>query len=341
MKYSIEEKLSGLDLNDEVNRQYLMTFYKVKKETFDLIEKFNDIVESIYPNHWDLQITLNRNYSKAHSINCTFNYVIYFPNITIRNSNKVSHNITDLYVRFSIIDYNNISIGSLSGLRTSFTYNEYITGYIHSHLGNFRPNENLYYSSFCTGVSEINDLSMILNSDLSNNHDLLKMYLLEIKSFVEWESIEGVPYKYFERINKYENGRLSTLNQVSDSLLRNIDRFVNTLDITKMNLTFTSSKIVISNIEEVIETGDSSFFNSNYLCYKLANGEYATTIIEPKISPIRSLFKFKNKPLNIKQVEKKPIENLDTYIHPSVVQIIKNKLEYEYTKKAITNRTFL
>lgn len=178
--------------------------------------------EEVFPGKWDIQ-------GGFVTVKCE--------DFTIRNSRGHEHHITDIYVRFeySLNPGNEHVFGRLEGRRGTQTYTEYLSGYAHSHL----PRNTKRWGNFCTGSDAINVTFGALSSTTwTEDNEDYKMsfmgFLVQLKFFMEWESIEGVPYfrminigadQSTNNINYYQmNGVLSKFMQrVSIEDFLNID----------------------------------------------------------------------------------------------------------------------
>lgn len=131
-------------------------------------------------------------------------YIIrHFPEFIISNSRKQQHTIKNLFIRAEITLHNATGfpvVTQLDGVRTTINRREYMSGYAHSHLRNraFKDGFFAMYSKFCTGSGEINE-SMTLNSGSWDvDEDMFKMLLLQLDTYVRWESLEGTPHMHMD-----------------------------------------------------------------------------------------------------------------------------------------------
>lgn len=133
-----------------------------------------------------------------------YKMTIHFADFMITNTNGNSQRIKDLYVRFYLDGDLKICTSDepghrgsdyyLTGLRTTFTREEYDASYAHSHL----PGRDLTFMKFCTGSGPINqDIPLLRRGYASNN---MKIFLNRINLYVRHESLEGNPHMYLERI---------------------------------------------------------------------------------------------------------------------------------------------
>lgn len=207
------------DYTEEINE----FFYKIKIDIFnELVKKqlFLDVINSlikIYKNNFDFLIStyfkfyikyINKGeieeieeIKKLLLVNLLFDVIIKFDEIKIINSSQNEADLKDFFVKFKILfnyDINNnllckLNHRNLYGMRSTRYDFELNTGYIHSHLP--RSYDFTDFENFCLGTGPI---SLVL-IELSNNikpFNIIKFkgFLYQIKSYLEWESLEGGPY---------------------------------------------------------------------------------------------------------------------------------------------------
>lgn len=128
--------------------------------------------------------------------------IIYFPEIAITNSVESKHTMKDVYVRHRFILDNDSWVYSRVGLvRTTFTNVEYAANYVFSHLN---PDTRFRYdSNFCYGDNT--EVKNLLTKIKDGKLLLFKQFLFLFESYLGWESLEGTPYKYIEKLNDYNN----------------------------------------------------------------------------------------------------------------------------------------
>jgi hypothetical protein len=229
-----------------------------------------DILESGFPGLWDIQAAIVqytytikfqneggyglREFTQTRKINkLYFKIILRFPEITIKNSRRGSHEIRDLYVmtRYcqditslailylvsdpedklirhpELITYDSmyvkfdnytISGNTLDGMRETLSIYEKSSMYSHSHLprGATANGYELKWARFCLGSGDI----IPTMSSLSNtyNANLFNLFLYQIDAYVKWESIEGTPHIRIDTIN--QGGRLNQLPNISDNTCR-------------------------------------------------------------------------------------------------------------------------
>lgn len=113
--------------------------------------------------------------------------VIRFPEVEIRNEKEEHRTLKELYVALNIS--NGRLIGTFLVNRTTYTQAEFFSGYMHSHV---HPFSFTQWNVPCLGRGPISNTISSLAS--SGDANLWMLFLEELKTFLETESIEGVPY---------------------------------------------------------------------------------------------------------------------------------------------------
>lgn len=163
-----------------------------------------------YGNDWDFIWTTTNN-------GFLLTPVIRFKKINLVSEEGGDHDLKELVVGFDMVvssfssdePYFVYQPQNISGMRLNLNTDEISSNYVHSHLNNMQGMEHVFYN-FCLGHNEVNDLAMQLGSQHDNG--LFCLFLLTIKSMIQWESITGVPYRRIKKI-----GESTTSNQVSYS----------------------------------------------------------------------------------------------------------------------------
>ena len=167
--------------------------------------------EEIYPGDWDIEFHVNNNkFQLERKIHLELKGIIVrFPEVTVRNSQRRVHPIKDLFIRTRFRSHNNrLGIEGVYGTRTSLTYAEHNSRYLHSHLsrGRIEPSDKYFrFGRFCTGSGSINIAIADLNAQ-GFSSDRYISYLLNLDTLASWESLEGVPYIKIKDINSLAEG---------------------------------------------------------------------------------------------------------------------------------------
>lgn len=141
----------------------------------DAIDAYKPVLDEFFPGHW--------HFSTRHR-----QVFLHFPKVTITNGMQMKHTITDLVVIMEINQ--NYTIGTqLYGFRLTYSELELRKGYVHSHL-----NQAAYrVVTFCLGSRGFVEYLHSSNGRFINPRELA-MVLSQIKRYVEWESLEGMPF---------------------------------------------------------------------------------------------------------------------------------------------------
>lgn len=122
--------------------------------------------------------------------------ILLYPEINITNTLGHKHLIRDLIVAVPLTVKGAINRMELFGLRTTMTDQERAANYNHSHLsgstGRAQP--------FCLGSKEFPNYMARLNRVLLAEE--FELFLVNLKEYLSWESIEGRPYTLISNIGK-------------------------------------------------------------------------------------------------------------------------------------------
>ena len=179
--------------------------HNISEELFSDFIKMIKIVKDIFEDNWDIDFSI---FIKNNKVYVTIKGItIHFPNITISNSRGSKHNIRDLFVTLNIYDrIGQLYISRIEGFRTTFTYEELCSDYSHSHLSD---NTYKYFryrdvfpvrQEFCLGIGEISISKMDFNGSDEFDSKIFTGLLVQLFTLVSWESLEGTPYRYMDKI---------------------------------------------------------------------------------------------------------------------------------------------
>lgn len=123
--------------------------------------------------------------------------IVYFPRVTVTNEINESVEVTDLYVKTTII-----SDGTMNGVftmtRGSYPLSQVYSNYLHSHVMAI-PNEDYKFESCCTGSGPIVRTMSLLAQEC--DLDRWSLYCYELDKYTQVESETGVPYHHLNRIS--------------------------------------------------------------------------------------------------------------------------------------------
>ena len=119
--------------------------------------------------------------------------LIWFPEVTITNERNKSRLLKDIYVKLTVSPTGSL-VGVMEMARSTFSMEEYVSGYAHSHL---RSIDTVFHSP-CFGSGPIVFTMGNLNS--ASSEDKWMLLCREIELYVGTESISGVPYHRMSNI---------------------------------------------------------------------------------------------------------------------------------------------
>lgn len=155
----------------------------------DLInDEVQDLLNELTPNI--IQTGLN---------SFTIPIIIYFPTVTISNESDHSRELTDLYVKLEINSNGTIE-SNFKLNRGSYTLQEIISDYMHSHINGISRNPYEFLNP-CLGKGPIKDTQLILNT--SFDIDKWSLFCVELSKYITTESIIGVPYRRINNIGNF------------------------------------------------------------------------------------------------------------------------------------------
>ena len=260
-----------------------------------IVEHF-DTIEKVFPGNWDFQITSvkavnkfskleplenNHLYHQAfHEFKATgFKFIIRIPETDVVNENGNSTTIYDLFMslRYEIKEdfISLINFLEFTGLRTTMTYDQWVAGYMHSHLRAINNTLFPYFRTFCLNSSSLqkslNYCSSLINSYNQTNFQML---LLQAKQLASMESEEGGPHIRMSRININGLSSIATLyDRTCKSVYDNAFNRIIAKDWSNLNMIVEDGNILILN-KNVIEANIKTIIPQAYLVYKASNGEY-------------------------------------------------------------------
>lgn len=131
----------------------------------------------------------------------TARIVIHFPEVTITNKYRQSHDIKDLFIALQF-DSRGQVLNDLQGTRSTYSELEVVGSYVHSHLRSvdFKKEKGsvLTYASFCKGTGSILSCLSFYNADKSLPNLLSILY--HLNTTANHESIDGGPHYRMESL---------------------------------------------------------------------------------------------------------------------------------------------
>lgn len=275
--------------------------------------------------------------------------VIHFPKVTITNSKKKTHDITDLWVRVNFQKDGRLA-STIYGLRSSASNEEMVSQYFHSHLPNYTW-DKIRWESFCTGTGQINQVIGLLRNNFSATN--FGLFCAHLKSYVAWESLEGNPYR---RISDIGLPRGVTATVMSSSVAKTVAEYLlvefkqnpkELLDLINVRIDskgaiITPGEKLPKRLAEIICTwrriGDTGLSNiEQALARRDSNGKYhsitsSTVTVNYQKTPI---FKFKEKDIYFEPSSKKYEISKEHYANPKIVQEFCNRIQGFLTRSLL------
>lgn len=346
---------------------------KITDKVFEELKTFIHFTQEIYENSWDIDIEVkyiltDSDEEKRKLIINIIGIVLHFPQITIKNRDKKSHLIKDLFVRIPLSIHKDafetlesiekLRIGGIiQGCRTTVSFNEYCSSYLHSHLKRRNFMSRPIYSTFCTGSGDINTYHMNINSDGVKESNVIP-YLIQIMTLISYESLEGNPYVKLQYI--MPRGSSSINNQMDNAYGISINLLDDILDYHKKNNLIPCLEFSIENDKYVIKDNnkfdrflmtndyvinkDTDLLNT-FLCTKDEAGfyypyNYVPEKIEIPVAKHKYIFQGKEIEFIVENIPKEmDLNNVEYFINPIIKNTIKNKIENAINKKIIREST--
>ena len=166
-------------------------------------------------------------------------FKVLYPEIEITNTKKEKHTIKNLVVVFSLkwdSHFKKWKIDEMTGLRLTLSYLELNKLYSHSHLNSSdlaNDFKSMTSSKFCLGSSTLGMSIAEYNTESNKEQSnlILEGILYTLDTYVTWESLEGVPYKYIRNLFPFGGTPVKDSSLESHSL-----RVVNFLKESKIPL---------------------------------------------------------------------------------------------------------
>jgi hypothetical protein len=202
----------------ETTKQIVTTYYEKltteeKEECLPnlvrIINKLDFVIEDCKKNIVDLKEELKKVLISYYGDNFYIDgshFVLHYPHIKIQNSLGKEHDIYDLFFKIDVDNHtpDNLYL-NFYGCRTTLSDGERNNSYLHSHLN--PSNSRGSYQNFCTGSGHMNDYRNI------RNKDKLMSLPIAIDRYLEWESLEGGPYRHMSAnySNSHSHERIRSL----------------------------------------------------------------------------------------------------------------------------------
>lgn len=245
-----------------------------------------------------------------------YDIIVWFPVVVVTNEYGENTTVRDLFVKFIVTSDGRMRIFPKMG-RSTFTIDEYSSGYRHSHCGTGIPVGSNDYGHLCFGTGPIN--STMSSLTLSFDEGLWTLFCGELDLYTKTESIAGVPYRRLSTIGAgYKANMRITCSMVKDARVSTFDIQLYKWLVERYDIPIVYNKgrykIAMSDIDFILlvskaalaydDEHHSEYWHNRSQRYILKNGELytrgATTSISPGVhNDIYITFKGVNKPLVI------------------------------------------
>lgn len=202
-----------------------------------------------------------------------YNVRIHYPHINIKNSNKESKDLKDIVVNLSF--NTNHQLTTMGCMKTTFSFSDVDSStnlYTHSHarrvsissIMTYYKNTNYKGSEFCLGTATAiaNQVSILKLKKSSFNE--YWGFLNSIEPYLEWESLEGVPYNKIRDCKNLISNNLLKIEEASSKFVSILSRLTNITNHSLLNDFFDKT----NNFDCFIDTNGKFIFKLNTSDYK-------------------------------------------------------------------------
>lgn len=299
--------------------------------------------------------------------------MVWFPAVYITNSQHpaLKHKIRDLYVTTSIEkDYDDDVHVNIFGNRGTFTKDEVLADYAHSHLNGYGYGYSRY-RRFCLGTANIvtvkSDIgNMLLNSDSTSafkNAFIFKSisYFEELRNMVKIESEEGGPYRRIMGFARRDSGspvsahtyaaqiaQHSDLEEFLEKAPEAIEIYLKNMSITPYfskhssfpEIKFNDPKILFElhkiDIQDKYQNYELSMENPNIVLY--VNNRQALSAVTLRHPTKEDYIPFKGKNIPVKLIKVgdttgQSIKVISPRVHATMKGFIKSILTREFIER--------
>jgi len=228
-------------------------YLSIKNISLQSIAKWFERTLRLYYDESNFDVTTNI----EHEI---INIVILFPEITITNSIELSHTIKDVYLRFQFKkDYDGLYLYGKDLARTSYSVSEIYNNYIFSHVSSRGCQK--YTDSFCFGDTQLNIFMQRCSHNYMNPLQYFHSLLFNFEEYLKWESIEGVPYVYMDKVYNNIPGTKKCIlphlsqeeiNQYANVVIDSIDNFEFRYGVVDGEISIIPSESFLNTINEIL-----------------------------------------------------------------------------------------
>ena len=193
--------------------------------------------------------------------------LIYFPKITVTNEYDESIDIEEVYIRVPI-NLNGRMDSSFEIIRTKYSYDQYESGYMHSHAHSGISKTSRDWRGMCLGSGPL----VTTTHTLKNSYDLdiWRLFCIELDEYLKVESVAGVPYIRMNRVGNNSDlftYKISTVSSDCNDIQYRVNLYN---DFFKDFLKFF--------IYKLCKNVDYFTFRNNDICLSMSNEQFAIII---------------------------------------------------------------
>lgn len=187
------------DLKEEIrNTEWGFESCDIWELTDDDYKNFVDTLEEIKSKGKEKVNNIITSHTRA-----PFTITIHFPKETVTNEANQSMEIYDIFVKVAF--NRTIILESYYLYRTTYTRDQYLAGYVHSHVRTLYKDSPYDFLSPCLGSGPFrNSIGALSCYRSSIEESLLKIvsFCYELERFIQTESLEGGPYITINRVSQ-------------------------------------------------------------------------------------------------------------------------------------------
>ena len=133
--------------------------------------------------------------------------LVHFPHVRVTNEHDRFVDINHLWVKVGL-KASGAGIGYFGVNRSEYELSHMKADYMHSHVNGIPFGRFTKFESPCLGSGPIR--STVATLAVGYDEAIWQLFCLELDKYVRVESISGVPYRYLEKISKYDttNGEI-------------------------------------------------------------------------------------------------------------------------------------
>lgn len=138
--------------------------------------------------------------------------LVHFPMTRVTNEHDRYVDVPHLWIKVGITVQGK-SVGFFGVNRSEYTIEHMKSGYMHSHVSGINWGDTTKFSTPCLGTGPIK--STLATLAIGYDEAIWQLFCLELDKYVKVESLEGVPYRYLEKIGSNNNNMAFGLDTYS------------------------------------------------------------------------------------------------------------------------------